>query len=370
MKPMVATVVARLAKAGRLSLDDPVEAHVPELRGATWAARATLRDLLANRSGVPLRRALEFGFAAHADDDDGVLARFAAEVAEEESTSTAWSYTNAGWCVLGRAIETATGMVWEEAMRSELLEPAGMRGTSFAAEPESAARVSGHELTADGAVPVTPLVARAYGPAGTTMVSTIGDLLRFAALHLEDPTLALLRRPQPAPAIRGWFDGWCLGWALFDWEERRVWGWDGVVSGERAILRLLPERHAAVVLLTNGDNGRALYRTLLPELTYSRFGLGVPPLNLDAHISAAGDLSRFAGLYGWPDRRVEVTVAESGLVITSDHGEVEALPLDERAFVLDQADPDNPTVTFATFDGAGRPQVLYVMLWALPRIDG
>lgn len=33
-KSMVATVVARFAEDGRLSLDDPLAAHVPELRGA------------------------------------------------------------------------------------------------------------------------------------------------------------------------------------------------------------------------------------------------------------------------------------------------------------------------------------------------
>ena len=54
-KSMVATVIARLAGAGRLSLDDAVAAHLPELRGNRWAQRATLRDLLANRSRLPLR---------------------------------------------------------------------------------------------------------------------------------------------------------------------------------------------------------------------------------------------------------------------------------------------------------------------------
>jgi CubicO group peptidase (beta-lactamase class C family) len=212
-KPMVATVVARLAEAGRLSLDDPVATHVPELRGATWAERATVRDLLANRSGLPLRTALEFDFATWEDEDDDVLSRFAARVAAEEPTTVAWSYTNAGWCLLGRAIETVTGRVWEEAMRADLLAPAGMRQTAFATESDSGARVSGHELTAEGAVPVEPSVARALGPAGTSVASTVGDMLRFAALHIEDPALETLRRPQPAPRIHGWLDGWTLGWA-------------------------------------------------------------------------------------------------------------------------------------------------------------
>src|SRR6185295_2438272 len=78
-KSMVATAVARLAEAARLSLDDPVAAHVPELRGAGWAARADVRDLLANRSRLPLRAELEF--AAPPGDDDAALSRFVRELA-------------------------------------------------------------------------------------------------------------------------------------------------------------------------------------------------------------------------------------------------------------------------------------------------
>ncbi|MDP8910401.1 MAG: beta-lactamase family protein [Chloroflexota bacterium] len=368
-KSMVATVVARLADDRRLSLEDPVAAYVPELRAATWAEHATVRDLLGNRSGLPLRVRLEFEYAAHDDEAEDVLSRFAATMGAEEPTPIDWSYTNAGWCVLGRAIETVTGAPWEEAMRAELIAPTGMRETTFATESHSGARVSGHELTADGAVTVEPLVSRAYGPAGTSVVSTVGDLLRFAALHLDDPALATLRRPQPAPRIHGWLDGWCLGWGWFDWEGNRVWGWDSVINGERAVLRLVPERDAAVVLTANSNTGRALYRSLFADLIHSLLDIRAPPLSLDARAGAAGDLTRFAGIYAWPDRRVEVTAAETCLLIKSERGGTEALPLDERTFVVDSMDPDNPTVTFGAFDAAGRPHVLYMMLWGLPRLD-
>jgi CubicO group peptidase (beta-lactamase class C family) len=369
-KPMVATVVARLAEDGRLSLDDPVAAHVPELRSAGWAERATVRDLLANRSGLPLCVGLEFDFSARDDEDDDVLSRFAARVAEEDPTPVDWSYTNAGWCLLGRAIESVTGSVWEEAMHVELIAPAGLRETTFATESNPGARVSGHEVDADGAVPVQPLVARALGPAGASMVSTAGDMLRFAALHLADPALAALRSPQAAPRLHGWLDGWCLGWAWFEWKGGQVYGWDSVVNGERAVLRFVPELGAALVLMTNSNAGRALYRSLFSDLMQAFFEIDVPPLRLDPEPGAAGDLSRYAGVYAWRDRRMDISALESCLRIKSDEAEREALPLDDRTFVVDSTDPDNPAVTFEAFDAAGRPRVLYDMLWGLPRSKG
>jgi CubicO group peptidase (beta-lactamase class C family) len=339
-KSMVATVVALLAEDVRLSLDDPVAEHVPELRRLAWAKRATVRDLLANRSGLPLRAGLEFDFAAHEDRGDDALSNFAARVAAEEPTPLAWSYTNAGWSLLGRAIETVTGSVWEEAMRSMLLEPAEMNDTVF-----------------------DTLSARALGPAGTTVRSTVGDMLRFAALHLDHSALAGLRRPQPSPRIPSWFDAWGLGWASFDWEGGPVWGWDSLLPGERAVLRFVPERRTAVVLMTNSDNGRLLYRSLFPEL-----GLHVPPLRLDGDAGAAGEVSRFAGVYAWPDQRIEVTAAKTSLIIESEQGETEARPLDECTFLVDPTNPDNPTMTFGEFDAAGRPHVIYDMVWGLPRV--
>ena len=365
VKSMVATVIARLVGAGRLSLDDSVAARVPELRGTGWAERATMRDLLANRSGLPLRAELEFD-VSDAEGDDDVLSRFAARTVTQEQPVEMWSYTNAGWCLLGRAIETVTGRTWEDAMIANLLEPAGMAQTSFATLP-GPHRAAGHQIGVHGVMPVEPWMPRALGPAGATLASTVTDMLCFAALHLEDHSLASLRDSTTEIRIRGWLDAWCLGWARFDWVGGPVWGWDGVLGGERAVLRLVPERDGAVVLLANGSTGRAMCRSLFPDVMNAWFGIGMPALRLEPSPGAARDLSRFAGVYAWPDRRSDVTATDTRLVIESEDGAVEALPLDDRTFLVDSADPDNPTVTFGAFDESGRPGVLYEMLWGLPR---
>ena len=369
-KSMVATVIARLAEWGRLSLDDVVARHVPELHESDWAKRATLRDLLANSSGLPLRADFEFGFDDRKDEDDGALGRFAAEIATAAPAGEFWSYANVGWCLLGRVIETVTDAAWEHSMRRHLLDPARMSETTLATDPAPKHRALGHEITPDGPVPVEPLISRAYGPAGTSAVSTVTDLLRFAGVHLGDPSLAALRAVQAPVSIYGWLDSWCLGWARFAWRGGQIWGWDGLVNGERSIMRIVPEYHAAVVMMTNGSTGRAMYRSLFAVLMESLFEISMPPLVLEAAPDAAGDLSRFAGVYAWPDWRVEVAATERGLVIKDQQDESEAIALDERTFLIDPADPDNPTVTFGDFDAAGRPRVLYLMLWGLPRLDG
>ncbi len=262
-----------------------------------------MRDLLANRSRLPLTAEVEFSFSAYADDDEA-LSRFATKAAPGEPMPRFRSYPNAGWCLLGRAIETLTGLGWEEAMQINLFAPAGMDSTTFATKPGAEPRASGHEITAEGLVPVEPWESRAYGPAGTSVLSTVDDVLRFAGLHLEDPSLAPLHASQAEVRIHGWLDAWCLGWAHFDWERGPVREWDGLVNGERAVLRIVPEQHGAVALMTNSSSCRAMYRTLFADLMEAWFGITVRELRLEPAAGAAGDLSRFAGVYAWPDRRL------------------------------------------------------------------
>jgi CubicO group peptidase (beta-lactamase class C family) len=331
-KTMLATAFA----LSDVPLDDPVTAHVPELQDTGW--EITLRDLLANRSCVPLLEELEL---ADLGEDDDVLSRFAARIAREEPKGDYWSYSNAGWCVLGRALETITGLPYEGALQAVLLDPLGLEETVFVERPS------------DGWAP------RTLGPAGATLLSTAADLLRFAERHLSDPALEPLRTSHSELPMYGWLDAWCLGLARFDWEGGPVWGWDGVMPGQRAVLRFVPGRGAAV-LLTNSGSGRALYRSVFPDVLDS-FGVRMPELRLEPDPRAAGDLSRFEGVYAWPDRRWEVAATDTTLLLDSEEGLFEAVAIDDRTFLTDPHDPDTPTVTFAH-------DVLYRMIWGLPRV--
>jgi CubicO group peptidase (beta-lactamase class C family) len=366
-KTMVASAVGLLDAEHRLSLDDPVASHLRELRGSSWAHTATMRDLLANRSSVPRRTRLEFGFDEHDATDDEALARLVEEVAAEAPSPGHWSYANVGWCLLGRVIETVTGLAWEQAM-ARLLSPAGMRQTTWTADPTD--RAVGHDGSPAGPVPVAPLLTRAYRPAGAAVASTLDDLLRYAAWHLADPVPSRLRVVHAEVSIPGWLQGWGLGLARFDWNGSEAWGWAGVVDGQRSVLRLLPDRDGAVVVLGNGSAGRAMAADILAEGSQAWFGVDVPRSSPAPSADRPQELSSYAGSYGWPDRRVDVTASAHALRVTEDGATKDAVPLDRTTFLVDRDDPDTPTIVFDDFDSAGRPGVLYDMVWGLERLTG
>ena len=63
-----------------------------------------------------------------------------------------------------------------------------------------------------------------------------------------------------------------------------------------------------------------------------------------------------------------MSVAGERLVIVMEGKERDAWLIDDGVFLVDPADPDNPTITFGSPDAEGRPQMLYEMLWGLPRV--
>jgi CubicO group peptidase (beta-lactamase class C family) len=365
-KSMTATAVVLLEHDGLLSLDDPVAARVPELGGQEWADVSTLRDLMANRSLVPRSSGLEFGFDDHRGVADDALARFVATVAGYPPGDAHWSYANVGWCLLGRAIEVACADTWEHAM-AELLGAAGLTDTGWEATP-STRRAHGHEVSSAATTPVDSLPCRAYSPAGTSVECTVDDLLRLAAWHLADPVLAGMRVTHADVALPGFFHAWGLGWARFDWGAGETWGWDGIVDGQRAMLRMLPSHSGAVAVVCNGSTGRAMGRDLLGELVPATWGAAVPPLRLAPEDDEPRDLTAYAGTYAWPDRRIEVTASGRDLLLTENGVCRPAVPLDERSFLVDRDDPDAPIITFGDVDGAGRPGVLYDLVWGLGRV--
>ncbi|HET7480487.1 MAG TPA: serine hydrolase domain-containing protein [Rubrobacteraceae bacterium] len=136
-KIVTATAVAQLADRGLLSLEDPVSLHYPpfaELRPTHHAERVTIRHLLNHSAG--LANPLPITWVHPADRPAPDQRAFVRGVLEKHprlrfSPGAKGSYSNVGYLVLGEIVGSASGRPYPEYVRENILEPLGMRHTSF-----------------------------------------------------------------------------------------------------------------------------------------------------------------------------------------------------------------------------------------------
>jgi CubicO group peptidase (beta-lactamase class C family) len=275
-KTVTGTALMRLREQGRLDLDAPVRAYLPELRlsDEATAARLTVRHLVTHTGGWV------GDFFDDCGPGDDALARMLDKVAMLAQTAPLgeiFSYNNAGFYIAGRVIEALTGETYEQAARRLVLDPLGMDRSFFFAEEAISHRVAaGHKAVYDPpGAEVTPGVARPWGLARTGnpvggLISTVTDQLKYARLHLgERPadgepllrleTLAEMHAPR-VPAANGEQLG--VTWFMREAGGVRLLRHGGATKGQCATLELAPARGFALSVLTNSDRGSELHQAV------------------------------------------------------------------------------------------------------------
>lgn len=278
-KTFTAAALGALVGDGRLDWDDEVITHLPEfVLYDDYATRhATIRDLLAHRTGLP----------AFTGDILGELGYDRAEVLRRirylppaTSFRERAAYSNLGYFVAGEVAGRAAGSSWEDVVQGRLLTPLGMSrsGTSVLTRPADTnfaathGRIGGH----------TQIIPRSeqivLGPAGS-MVSTASDLARYMRMLLaggrfegreilksnvvdalfEPSMVSALSFSEVVPISEETGFGYSPGWGYYYYQGHRVLEKGGALDGVRAVLVLVPERQLGIAVLAN------LNLTLLPE---------------------------------------------------------------------------------------------------------
>src|SRR6202167_4811245 len=132
-KSFTASALLLLRDAGALALDDPAAQYVPELAGWTYgsadAAPVTIRQLLTMTAGFPTDDPWgdrQQGLPIQAFDE--LRAR---GVSFNWAPGTRFEYSNLGYAILGRVVTEASGVLYDEFIRTRLLAPLHLDRTGF-----------------------------------------------------------------------------------------------------------------------------------------------------------------------------------------------------------------------------------------------
>src|SRR5258708_7314783 len=170
-KPITAIGIMILVDDGKLAVADPVEKYLPEFRGQMLVAERgkdtltlkkparwiTLRDLLTHTSGLP--GGFPPGIADIYTKRNHTLAEVTMAVSQRPldfEPGSKWAYCNAGIDVLGRVIEVASGMRYEDFLKKRIFDPLNMTDTTFYPTQNLMARAAPTYDKKDGKLVVAP----------------------------------------------------------------------------------------------------------------------------------------------------------------------------------------------------------------------
>jgi CubicO group peptidase (beta-lactamase class C family) len=252
-KTFTALAVARLAEAGRLDLDAPVEEYLPEftMRPPFVARSIVVRHLLHHRSGLAQwdghdRRAQTEGRFDH--------------IAPRRAPGGDAEYSSLNYMILGRIVESVSGRPYAAHVVTAILEPLGMEDAFVAgAGIRPPGRAQGHQsyfglhVARDEPDPPPFLV-----PAGF-LAASARDMGRYGGMLVGRGTLDGNRVVQDG-TIDGLLaplgsTGPAMAWGRGRLHDTDVLGHDGNARTSSARVRLVPERGYAIAVLVNTNTG-------------------------------------------------------------------------------------------------------------------
>ncbi len=287
-KPFTACAILKLAEMKKLSLDDPIGKHLPDVPKDKQGI--TIRHLLSHTSGMSRMGGGGGGDAAAA-------ARSYLSKPLARKPGEAFEYWNGGYALLAAIVEQASGQSYMDFCRERLFRPAGLENTGFTGDADLAKQAVGY----DGGQPVRQAAGHPYGDYGFQyrgmggIVTSVQDLRRFLDAYENGTILSAQSRELMETSVT---KNYGLGWGMAETKRGTLRiGHGGDVRGFHAEIERFPKERAAVLVLCNVE-GIPLW-TIAWNLEALLFGEAppypMPPAAVDLPPEA---LDRLAGRYG------------------------------------------------------------------------
>ncbi len=273
-KAFTAAALGMLADEKKLTWDDPVINYLPWFQTANpQTTRAlTIRDALSHRSDVGTPDALWYKSGLPRNE----IIRRIRYMPSNLDFRSHFEYNNIMVMTAGQIVPAVTGMSWDAFIRRRIFEPlqmastntsiSALRGRSDVAQPYD---------TIDGTLRQIPYAdIDDIGPAGS-INSNAEDMSHWLQMLLgngsyrgrrilQTKTLEAMWTPSTImPTGMPWyfygpishFMDYGMGWILYDYRGHKAIQHAGNIDGMTAMVALLPDQHAGIVILTNkADN--------------------------------------------------------------------------------------------------------------------
>ncbi len=283
-KAMVAAGIMVLVDQDKLSLDDAVIKHIPELhlKDSSLTQQITIRDLLAHRTGMPSTDFWAFLLKMPLTTQIEKLKTVEASVPPRSQ----FIYQNTMYELAGEIIKRVTGKRWDHFLTEALWHPIGMKET-FGTRKQIAKRlkhVYPYFIVDDQAKETAWNFDDDESNAAGSVWSSIHDMSLWAQFLLNkgkttkgkqlisDASIAEMFTPQMLVAKRDFYPttqltkpNWTtygLGWFQQDFQGRKIDYHTGSLSGLIAIIGLDRGNNKAMVVLGNLDHAEVRHALL------------------------------------------------------------------------------------------------------------
>ena len=301
-KPVAATAALKLVEAGKLSLDDDVNAKLKTWRipdnALTQTQKVTLRRLLSHSAGLTVHGFPGYGVTERMPSVVEVLdgAGNTAPVRVNVEPGSLWRYSGGGYTVMQQLVVDVTGKSFPEYMREVVLGPVGMtRSTYWQPLPPARAAETASGYLADGsAVPGKWHVYPEMAAAGLWTTPT--DLARFAMevqRSLAGKSNKVLSQATTRQQLTVQKGDYGLGFALSGSGAGRTFGHNGRDEGFDALMLAFAETAQGIVVMINANDNSGV-RNRIVEFVSRKYRW--PSRSSSARNKPSGVLRLTAGL--------------------------------------------------------------------------
>jgi CubicO group peptidase (beta-lactamase class C family) len=247
--------ILMLAQGGRLSLDDDVRKHVPEV--PSFGKTITVRHLIHHTSG--LREYLPLVSYAGWRSGDVVLERDLLDLVSKQKElnfepGSEYLYCNTGYELLGLIVKRVSGKSLREYAKEKVFDPLGMGDTQFRDDPRMLVKrfAASYNPAPGGGWQYAPVF---HGLAGASNLhTTVEDLARWDA-NFYDMKVGgkevLAQMHEKFKLTSGKEINYAGGLQIGKYKGLPIVEHTGSHGGFRTILARFPEQRFSVILLAN-----------------------------------------------------------------------------------------------------------------------